>query len=63
MKVYYGLCIVGEKEITRLEVEVNSSMVVGFLKKEIYNTFYVKLAFYQKTKKSKLFMYIEKLIM
>ncbi|CAA7040435.1 unnamed protein product [Microthlaspi erraticum] len=37
-RVYYGLCIAWEKGITRLEVEVDSLMVVGFLHTGICDT-------------------------
>ncbi|CAA7029753.1 unnamed protein product [Microthlaspi erraticum] len=36
--LYYGLCIAWEKGITRLEVEVDSLMVVGFIKTGICDT-------------------------
>ncbi|CAA7057593.1 unnamed protein product [Microthlaspi erraticum] len=36
--VYYGLCIAWEKQVRRLEVEIDSSMVVGFLTTGISDT-------------------------
>ncbi|CAA7019518.1 unnamed protein product [Microthlaspi erraticum] len=36
--LYYGLCIAWEKGVTRLEVEVDSSLVVGFMKTGISDT-------------------------
>ncbi|CAA7053633.1 unnamed protein product [Microthlaspi erraticum] len=36
--LYYGLCIAWEKGFTRLEVEVDSSLVVGFMKTGICDT-------------------------
>ncbi|CAA7027590.1 unnamed protein product [Microthlaspi erraticum] len=36
--VYYGLCIAWDKQITRLEVEVDSSVVAGFLRQGIPDT-------------------------
>ncbi|CAA7057752.1 unnamed protein product [Microthlaspi erraticum] len=65
---YYGLCIVWDKQIMRLEVEVDSSMVVGFLTTEISDThllsFPVQLChgYYRRTRKSKLLMFIGRLI-
>ncbi|CAA7053003.1 unnamed protein product [Microthlaspi erraticum] len=36
--LYYGLCIAWEKGVTRLEVEVDSALVVGFVKTGICDT-------------------------
>ncbi|CAA7051645.1 unnamed protein product [Microthlaspi erraticum] len=36
--LYYGLCIAWEKGITRLEIEVDSALVVGFMKTGINDT-------------------------